>query len=147
PVRHARRGITRAEIAHVLAQIDAASRRARGEIVPEPGIGAAATLARQPDEPARSWLERVEATARQMSARESYRGAPMSEADLWAALEDHDADPTIRAASARVLARVATEEAIPRIESVFGAVRDTVAEKKMRLAIEPDLEHASFELE
>jgi hypothetical protein len=144
-VRHARHGATRVEIAHILAQIEDAGRRARGEFVPEPAIGGAATLARQENEPARSWLERVEATARQLSG--SYRGAALSAAELWAALENHDADPSVRAASARVLVRVAPPEALARVESVLAAVRDDLVRAKMRVAVEPDLEHACDELE
>jgi hypothetical protein len=146
-VRHARRGMTRLEMNHVLAQIDAAARRAHGEIVPEPGIGGAAALARGPSEPARAWLERVEATAHQLSTQTSYRGAAMSEEDLWAALENHDADPTVRAASARVLRRVASAPALVRIESALGSIRDEIDEKRMRVAIEPDLEWACATLE
>jgi hypothetical protein len=144
-VRRARSGATRGEIEHLLAQVDDARRRARGESAQHPSLGAAAALARQENEPARSWLERVEATARQLT--DAYRGAPVSTADLWAALQNHDADPSVRAASARVLVRVAPAEAPARVASVLAAVRDDVAREKMRIAAEPDLEQACDELE
>jgi hypothetical protein len=147
-VRHARRGMTRAEAAHLMAQIEAAVRRARGEVHPEPGTSAAAAaLGRGDGEAARAWLERLEATARQVTTRASYRGAPMSEHELWAALENHDADADVRAAAARVLTRVVPPEAHSRIESVLLAMRDGLAKKKMRVAVEPDLERACSELE
>jgi hypothetical protein len=146
-VRHARLGLSAAETAHVLAQIEAATRRTQGESVPVPETFAARGLARQEGERARAWLERLEVTARQVSGGLSYRGAAITEDDLWAALENHDADPEVRAASARVLSAVAAPVAMARIESIFASVRDDLALKKMRVAVEPDLERASSELD
>ncbi len=146
-VKHTRWGMSHIEIAHVLAQIDAAARRARGEAQPEPGIGAAAPLARQDGERARAWLERLEATARQVKDGPSYRGATIAEAELWAALENHDADPDVRAASARVLSRVAPASALARIDAVVATVRDEGAKRRIRVALDPDLERATQELE
>jgi hypothetical protein len=98
-------------------------------------------------ERARSWLDRLDATAQMMSQSPGYRGAGFEEADLWATLADHDAPPDVRAAAARVLARVAPAEAEKKIEEVLAAVREEPTRRRIRIAIDADVELASRELE
>ena len=82
-----------------------------------------------------------------MLFRSGYRGNALSVVDLWAALEDDDAHAHVRAAAARVLCLTAHDGVRARVDSTLGRVRDDSAAKRIRVAMEPDLEVASRELE
>jgi hypothetical protein len=146
-VRHGRRGLSPAELDFLVEGLRGAARRARGESRGVPDATAAAPLARAAGEPARAWLARLETTALQLSRGSTYRDLAFAESDLWAALEDHDADPALRAACARVLSRVTKPSALVRIDAVVAAVRDDEAKTRIRVALEPDLDRAVADLE
>ena len=63
------------------------------------------------------------------------------------ALENPDAPARVRAAAARVLARVAPEEARTRVADVLACDRDAHACACIRIALEEDVETAARELE
>ncbi len=146
-VRHGRRGLSKAELDFLVAAIDGAARRARGVQPAGHDVAAAAPLARATGEPARAWLARLETTAMQLARGSTYRDLAFAEADLWAALEDHDAEPELRAACARVLSRVAKASELARIDAVVATVRDDDARTRIRVALEPDLDRAAHQLE
>jgi hypothetical protein len=147
-VRHGRRGLSAAEVEFLVAAIEAAAARAHGHAhAASPDVGAAALLARAAGEPARAWLARLESTATQLSRGSTYRDLAFAEADLWTALEDHDAEPELRAACARILSRVTAASELARIDAVVAAVRDDDAKVRIRVALEPDLDRAVAELE
>ncbi|MDP9149199.1 MAG: hypothetical protein M3O36_04555, partial [Myxococcota bacterium] len=124
------------------------------------------------DEPKRVWLERLDATAAAQagsrcagephpsssaassrcaplpsgSARDAYRRVDLDTNDLWDALENPDASASIRAAAARVLARVAPHEG-KRIVRVLVNERDDQARATMGAALEEDTEAAARRLE
>ncbi len=145
--RHGRRGITRAELEVLMAQLRAAGQRARGVEGHEAHSGAAAPLARAHGEEARAWLARLETTALQLARGTSYRDIAFAEGDLWAALEDHDAEPALRAACARVLSRVSRPGERARIDAIVSCIRDDDAKTRIRVALDPDLDRAVRELE
>jgi hypothetical protein len=101
-------------------------------------------LARQ-DEDARHWLARIDAITADLG-NATYRGATIDPNDLWLTLEDPDAPPDLRAASARVLARIAPEKKV-RIDGVIAAARTTETEEQLRISMEPDIETAASKLE
>jgi hypothetical protein len=139
-------GMTRAQAENVAAQIDAASRRARGEGDLAPEVSASVELlGRGEDETLRAWLERLDGAAASLIAGAGYRGGALSEEDLWAALENPDATATIRAAAARILAsRGQTAQA--RIEIIAERERDETVERKIRIALQPDIDEAAWDL-
>jgi hypothetical protein len=67
--------------------------------------------------------------------------------ELWEALEDPDAPPAVRAASARLLARIAPEEAPRRIADALAVERDGATRARIRIALEEDVETAARGLE
>ncbi len=142
-VRHARNGMTVAERAIVILQIETAAKHAR-EAAAAPDISATSTLARRSDEGHHAWLMRLEAAAQLISAGAAggYRGNGIAEGDLWVALESHEASAEIRAAAARVLSRVAAGDATHRINAIVSAMRDGDAAKRIRVAMDPDLDAA-----
>lgn len=142
----ARGAATREEMSHIAAQIVSAALRAHGAGAPPPVVtGRVADLARGESAP-RDWLARIDATAQMLANGAGYRGAGFEEAELWTTLEDHDAAPDVRAAAARVLVRLDPGVA-DRVEGVLAAVRAPDARKRIRIALEPDIELASRELE
>ncbi len=65
---------------------------------------------------------------------EAYRVA------LWATLEDHDADPVVRALATRVLSRLDRETLEPKLRVVLDTVRDPEQVKRIRVAALPESE-------
>ena len=88
---------------------------------------------------------RVPPPAAQTLDASGYRGNSLEEKDLWVILEDPDAEPEMRAAAARVLAR-ARPHARVRIDGAIAAVRDEAVEKRLRIAVTADPQHAGAEL-
>ncbi len=102
---------------------------------------------RRGDEPVRDWLARIDVTA-SMLAQTGYRGGAIEKEDLWLTLADPDAEAYLRAAAGRVLLRVEQEpQARVRVETIVAAVRDEGMQKRMRVAIFPELDVAGSELE
>jgi hypothetical protein len=138
--------MTADELAHCVAQIVAATRRARGLGPREPLVSAEIEdLARGADD-ARAWLLRLDATAQQMTIGAGYRGSAVDHDELWAALENHEADEHVRAAAARVLART-EKESRKRIQTIAESTRDKITERRIRVVLEPDIDEASRELD
>ncbi len=146
-VRHGRRGLSAAELEFLVAALETAAEAARAPMHATHDVGAAAPLARAEGEPVRSWLARLESMAMQISRGSTYRDLAFAESDLWATLEDHDAEPELRAACARVLSRVTKASDLARIDAVVAAVRDDDAKLRIRVALEPDMDRAVAELE
>ncbi len=135
------------ERAHLVAQILSAAARARGEGVLPPSLpGSLARLAPR-GESERAWLQRIDATAASIASAEGYRGSDLDPKDLWVALESPDAPARVRAAAARVLARVAPDEAKTRVAQVLACDRDARACACIRVALEDDVDTAARELE
>jgi hypothetical protein len=139
-------GMTRPQAEHVAAQIEAAARRARGEGDLPPEVSATVELlARGERESLRAWIERLDGAAALLGAGAGYRGAALSEEDLWAALENPDATATIRAGAARILSSRG-QGARARIAIIAERERDETVEKKIRVAVEPDASEAEWRL-
>jgi hypothetical protein len=129
----------------LLAQIRAGIARAhgRGPSKAEPHTRVD-MLARNGDE-ARKWLARIDAIATDLG-NATYRGRGIDPHDLWLTLEDPEAPTDLRAAAARVLVRIAPDEKV-RIHSLIAAMRTSDDERRLRVAMEPDLEEAATALE
>jgi hypothetical protein len=125
---------------HMAAQIVSATQRAHGAGAVAPAVSERVAAFAKGGLRARAWLDRLDATAAALSAGVGYRGAGFEEADLWEALENHDAPADIRAAAARVLVRVAPDAAKPRVENVLLRVRDDDARTCITAAVEDDAE-------
>jgi hypothetical protein len=134
------RGLSPDEREQVVAQVRCAAERARGAGDPPPTIAPRiADLARGDDEP-RAWIARVDATAAQIASHRGYRGAGFEPAELWTTLEDPDAPSDVRAAAARILARVSPDETPARVERVLATVRDEPTRKRIRVALDDDVD-------
>jgi hypothetical protein len=130
---------TAEERAHVSAMARSAEPLARPAAVPVP----VAPLARADTESHVSWLQRLDAMAASLGRSEGYRGAGVDRVDLWEALEDPDALASVRAASARLLARIAPDEARTRIADTLAVERDGETRARIRVALEDDVEIAA----
>lgn len=132
---------------HLAAQIRSAALRARGEGPLAPGIPTSVSVLEPRGEDPRAWIERVDATAASLQQRDGYRIAGVEPRELWETLESPDAPPALRAASARILARVAPEQAAPRIALVLSQEHDPAARDRILGALEEDVELAAQALE
>jgi hypothetical protein len=132
---------------HVAAQVLSAAARARGEGPPPPALPAPLARLAPSGETARAWLQRVDGAAASISTADAYRGYELDPKDLWLALESPDAPMRVRAAAARVLARVAPDEAKKRVAHVLACDRDAHACAVIRVALEDDVDVAARELE
>jgi hypothetical protein len=132
---------------HMAAQIHSSAQRARGEGPPPPAVPASLAVLAPRDEGRRAWLERIDATAATMVHAEGYRYAGVEPHDLWTVLESPDAPATLRAAAARVLARIAPEEAGKRIAATLAMEHDGDARVRIRVALEEDVDVAARELD
>jgi hypothetical protein len=134
-VRHLRRGTSQLERRHLAAQIEAAVKRARTPTARTDAPPAYEWLRFQ-GRPA-EWLQRLDAQAQVLAGGTGYRGSAVSEGDLWSTLEDPDAPPDVRAASARMLLRAKGGVVRTRIAAVVETVRDAREEKLLRVALWP----------
>jgi hypothetical protein len=132
---------------HLAAQVLSAAARARGEGPAPPPLPASLARLAPRGESEREWLARVDAAAANIGAADAYRGADLNPKDLWSALENPDAPTRVRAAAARVLARVAPEEARTRVGQVVASDRNAYTRACIRVALEDDIETAAQELE
>jgi hypothetical protein len=132
---------------HVVALVRSAVQRARGLGPAPPGDPACAEVLAPRGEAHRAWLERIDGVAAQIAGGAAYRGTPLDKGELWDALEDPDSPPRVRAAAARVLARVAPAEARVRIAQVLDGEHDDRARAHIRVALEEDVAEAARQLE
>jgi hypothetical protein len=139
--RHRREGLSAAELAHVVLQIRAASRRAHGDAKPAPDAAGTTELARR-GLGAREWLARLDASAKMLGASAQYRGGGFTAADLWSVLENPDAETDQRAAAARVL--VASDPAARmRIDRTLTKIREPHVETRIRVMLGADVDAVS----
>ena len=139
-------GLADEELEIIRAQIASAMSRARGLGAVEPAVAPGVAELGDDEAGVSAWLAKVDAMASRLASAGGYRGAPLSEADLWAALENHDAEPEVRAAAARVLAQ-ARPASRPRIAAVAASARDRRTERRIRFALLADPEEAERALE
>jgi hypothetical protein len=132
---------------HLAAQIRSGGARARGEGPLPPELPASLSVLSPRDEGRRAWLERLDATAASMAQGDGYRQTGVDERDLWTAMESPDAPPSLRAAAARILARVAPAEAGDRISRVLAMEHDRDTKQHIRVALEEDVDVAARELD
>jgi hypothetical protein len=135
------------ERARLAGQIDAAAARARDGAADPAEVPASVAVLVPRDEPTRTWLERVDATAATFGRGSDYRRAGLVENDLWSTLESPDAPVTLRAAAARVLARVDPGRTGPRIALALGREPDDAARGVIVGALEEDVDTAAREME
>ncbi len=115
------------ELAHIAEQLRTASQRARGLGPDRPDADERlGSLQRGHDESTRAWLQRLDAQASRLRDG-AYRDEGYRTADLWQALDDHDAQADLRLGAARVLLRVQPEEARRRVEILADEQRDPSA--------------------
>ena len=135
----------------LLAQVETALARSRGEAPPRPEPVARSTFLRRGASSVREWLARLDTMAAAIAHAATgggYRdGTPLAEDDLWKVLDDTDADADARAGAARVLVRVAPERARPRIAQILDTVHDEGARTRIRVAADTEAPHAVEELE
>jgi hypothetical protein len=132
---------------YVVAQIRSAVGRARGEGPPPPETPASLAVLARREEANRAWLERIDAAAASFARAEGYRHTGVDPNDLWAAIEDPDAPAPVRAAAARVLARIAPREAGDRIALALAREHDADVSGRIRVALEEDVDLAAGELD
>jgi hypothetical protein len=137
-------GATPAETALAAALLQETVRRGPSDGACPPGLAA---LERTADEDRLAWLRRLDAMSASLRETEGYRRGGVDPADLWVALEDPDAPAMLRAASARMLAHVAPEEAGPRIADALAAERDAATRARVRIALEEDPDLAAREID
>ena len=132
---------------HIAAQIRSGAARARGEGPPPPDLPASLTVLFPRGEGRRAWLERLDATAASLSQGEGYRQSGVEARDLWTVMESPDAPPNLRAGAARILARVAPDEAGGRIAKALAMEHDRETRQCIRVALEEDVDVAARELD
>ena len=136
------------ERGHWAAQIRSAASRGRGEGPPPPDVPPSAVLLAPRDEDGRAWIERIDATAASLvEERGGYRAAGVRPEELWETLESPAAPPPLRAAAARILARVAPDDAGERIGQVLSREHDARARDAIVAALEEDVDAAARALE
>jgi hypothetical protein len=131
---------------HLVAQLRSASQRARGQGPQGPGMPPSVVALAPRDKPDREWLERLDATAAALSpspSRGAYRRPDLDVDDLSMALASPDTPAPIRAAAARVLARIAPEQASVQIARVIEEECDEDTRALLRIALEEDVDAAA----
>ena len=130
----------------LVAQIRAAAQRARGFGPHKDDVTGRVDVLRRKGESARDWLVRLDMAGQMLSAGHGYRGNTLDTQDLWAILEDPEAEPDLRAAAARVLRHSPAPDTRIRIDAAVAAVRDESTNRRLRIAVRDDLDSASQEL-
>ncbi len=130
----------------LIAQVKAAALRARGMGPHKEDVTGRVDMLRRNGESPRDWLVRLDMAGQMLSAGAGYRGHTLDSEDLWAILEDPEADPELRAAAARVLRHSPAPETRVRIDTAVAATRDATTNQRLRLAIRDDVDAASQEL-
>jgi hypothetical protein len=132
---------------HLAAQLLSAAARARGEGPSPPTLPAPLARLAPRSESERSWLQRIDAAAASIASVGAYRGGDLDPKDLWDALESPDAPVRVRAAAARVLARVCPSEAETRVARALASSRDAYTRSCIRVALDDDVDGAARDLE
>lgn len=140
-------GITDAELRDLRAQLLSAAARARGLGRPKEDVSTRVDVLRRRDEAPRDWLVRLDTTGHMLASPAGYRGLAVDVEDLWATLEDPEADPELRTAALRVLRHLKTDEARTRIAETIASVHDVRQSRKLRVATNDDVDAATRELE
>jgi hypothetical protein len=131
----------------LIKQIMSASARARGLGTAKNDVTGRVDVLRRNGETPRDWLARLDMAGRMLEASTAgYRGHTLDTEDLWAILEDPEAEADLRAAAARVLRHSQKPETRTRIDAAVAAVRDDSTNKRLRIAIRDDVDNASQEL-
>lgn len=130
----------------LLAQIKTAALRARGFGPHKQDVTGRVDVLRRNGESPRDWLVRLDMAGQLLATAPGYRGNTLDAEDLWAILEDPDADAELRAAAVRVLRHSPAPETRVRIDSALAAVRDDDTTRRLRIAIRDDIDEASVEL-
>ena len=133
PIVH---GLSDTERKLLIAQINSSAQRARGFGPHKDDVrGRVEMLRRNGDDP-RSWLQRLDMAGQMLSSGGAgYRGQTLDVEDLWAILEDPEAEPELRAGAARVLKHAPQPETRARIDAAVAAVRDETENRRIRVAI------------
>jgi hypothetical protein len=148
PITVDARAMTYDERGHVAAQLVNAMLRAQGKGEAPPAVPSSLATLIPRDEAKRAWLERVDATAASLaSGGDAYRGTPIDAAELRSALENPDAPDPVRAAAARILARVDPSEASACVARVLATERNATTRARIRIALEEDVEIAARQLD
>jgi hypothetical protein len=136
PARWLRQAVSNGELAHILSQIRAASERAHGNYTLKHEAGTLTDLLRrQPSENLREWLARIDTLG---VGATGYRATELDQTELWSILEDPEADGDVRAASARVLTRIAPAAARLRVKDVLETVREPAVRTRIAASIDDD---------
>ena len=131
----------------LIKQIMSASARARGLGTSKNDVTGRVDVLRRNGETPRDWLARLDMAGRMLEASTAgYRGHTLDTEDLWAVLEDPEAEADLRAAAARVLRHSPKPETRTRIDAAVAAVRDDSTNRRLRIAIRDDVDNASQEL-
>lgn len=131
----------------LVRQIMSASARARGLGASKNDVTGRVDVLRRNGESPRDWLARLDMAGRMLEASTAgYRGHTLDTEDLWAILEDPEAEADLRAAAARVLRHSHKPETRTRIDAAVAAVRDEATNQRLRIAIRDDVDNASQEL-
>jgi hypothetical protein len=139
-------GPSERDVTMLVSQITAASQRARGMGPHKDDVTGRIDVLRRSGESARDWLVRLDMAGQMLSSGPGYRGNTLDVDDLWAILEDPEAEADLRAAAARVLRHLREPTARVRIDAAVAAVRDEATNKRLRIAISDDVDGASQEL-
>ena len=131
----------------LITQIMSAAARARGLGASKDDATGRVDVLRRNGESPRDWLTRLDTAGRMLEASVGgYRGHMLDHEDLWAVLEDPEAEAELRAAAARVLRHSSQPETRVRIDAAVAAVRDESVNRRLRIAIQNDVDDASQEL-
>ncbi len=141
---HSLNGASDLEIEHIAGQLRDAVRRAHGELEVAEGATGLELLMRGSADAPRAWLDRLDSTATNIGG--GYRRVNLTKEALLRALTDPDAATDVRVGAARVLYRIAGEEATARVAEVCETVRDPSLKKQLRVVLTDDLEEAAAEL-
>jgi hypothetical protein len=139
-------GLSAADRQAVIDQIRTAALRARGFGRHKEDVTGRVDILRRNGESPRDWLVRLDMAGQMLATAPGYRGNTLDTEDLWALLEDPEADAELRAAAARVLRHRNEPETRTRIDAALAAVRDDVTNRRLRIAVRDDLDEASVEL-
>lgn len=140
-------GVDTHELELLSAQLAACVARAGGLGPPKAEAATRVDTLRRGHESARDWLARVDMAA-SMLLQPGYRGGAIEREDLWLTLKDPEADFDLRAAAGRVLVRVESDPAVrTRVGDIVAAVREESSQRRLRVAIFPELDPEGQELE
>lgn len=139
-------GLSESDRQMLIAQITSAAQRARGLGPQKDDVRGRVDQLRRNGESPRDWLTRLDMAGQMLASGSGYRGNTLDTEDLWALLEDPEAEPELRAAAARVLRHSTQPDTRVRIEAAVAAVRDETTNKRLRIAVRDDLDGASQEL-